>query len=100
MDEDTDAALMAAGHKMVAMQDELDSLRRWKSTHAPRLEALQGLLETAQREAAEGTEARASLASEREANAILTAEVEQLRAQAQRYRDQACRSVNELEFGA
>ncbi len=54
-------------------------LRRWKSTNAPRLEALQGLLEAAQREAAEGAEARATLASERAANARLTDEVDALK---------------------
>lgn len=54
-------------------------LRRWKSTNAPRLDALQGLLTAAQHEAHAGREAVASLASEREANALLTAEVEALR---------------------
>ena len=56
-------------------------LKRWKSTNALRLEALQGLLEHAQIEAARGTEAIASLESERAANAILTDEIEALRAE-------------------
>ena len=66
--------------RCLSAADEIAALRRWKSTHAPRLEALQGLKEHAQAEAALGTEARTSLASEREANAILTAEIEALRA--------------------
>jgi antitoxin component HigA of HigAB toxin-antitoxin module len=71
------AVLALAEQKQAAA---LADLRRWKSTHAPRIEALQGLLETAQREAAAGTEARSTLSSEREANTILTAEIELLRA--------------------
>lgn len=58
---------------------ELHDLKRWKSMQAPRIEALQGLLEHAQREAWAGREAIASLASERAANAILTTELERLR---------------------
>ena len=54
---------------------ELEQLRRWRSTNAPRLEALQGLLHTAQQEAHGAREAIATLASEREANAILTERV-------------------------
>lgn len=61
-----------------ALCAEVERLTRWKSTNAPRLEALEGLLATAQKEASAGKEAAASLASEREANAILTAEVERL----------------------
>lgn len=64
---------------LAAQAAELEALKRWKSTNAPRLEALQGLLTHEQHEAHAGREARASLASEREANAILTAEVEALR---------------------
>jgi hypothetical protein len=56
-------------------------LARWKSINAPRLEAKTGLLESAQLEAAAGQEAIATLASEREANAILTQENERLRAE-------------------
>jgi hypothetical protein len=55
------------------------ALKRWKSTNAPRLEALQGLLEHAQIEAAKGAEAIASLESERAANTILTDETAALR---------------------
>jgi hypothetical protein len=81
----TDAALIAYGRAVLALAElkqaaALADLRRWRSTHAPRIEALQGLLGTAQREAAEGTEARSTMSSEREANTILTAEVELLRA--------------------
>ena len=63
-----------------AAADEIERLRRWKSTHAPRLEALEGLLSTSQIEAAAGEEAIATLESERAANAILTDEIERLRA--------------------
>lgn len=58
--------------------DEIERLLRWKSTHAPRLAALEGLLKAAQVEAHKGLEARMSLASEREANALLTAEIERM----------------------
>lgn len=61
------------------LRDRLIDLSRWKSTHAPRLAALEGLLHTAQAEAHAGREAVATLASEREANARLTDEVERLR---------------------
>lgn len=60
--------------------DCVAELRRWRSTHAPRLDALQGLLATAQVEAHAGMEAVATLASERAANAMLSDEVERLRA--------------------
>ena len=70
----------------IGTADELAALRRWKSTHSPRLEALQGLKDRAQLDAYLGAEARTSLASEREANAILTAELEALRKDAERYR--------------
>jgi chromosome segregation ATPase len=63
---------------------ELHALKRWRSTNAPRLEALEGLLHTAQHELHGAREAVATLASEREANAILTAEVEALRKDAER----------------
>ncbi|MDE1997975.1 MAG: DUF4406 domain-containing protein [Burkholderiales bacterium] len=68
----------------MAIINERDQLARWKSTNAPRLEALDGLLADARAEAAKGAEAISSLASEREANAILTAENDQLRAQVER----------------
>jgi hypothetical protein len=80
------AARLERAEKLAAEGAELTDLKRWRSTNAPRLEALQGLLETAQREAAAGAEAIATLASEREANAILTGEVEALRKDAERYR--------------
>jgi hypothetical protein len=59
---------------------ECQELRRWKSTNAPRLEALEGLLRNAQISAAAGIEARKTLASERAANVFLTDENEALRA--------------------
>lgn len=65
---------------------EIWALRRWKSTNAPRLEALQSLLTSAQHEAHAGREAVTSLASERAANAMLTDEVERLRDEKERMR--------------
>ena len=59
---------------------EITSLRRWKSTHAPRLAAFEAAHKTAQADAEAGREAAATLASERAANALLTDEVERLRA--------------------
>lgn len=56
----------------------LVELRRWKSTHAPRLDALEALLTVAQRESAQGRESRETLESERAANALLTEQVQQL----------------------
>ena len=66
---------------LLAADAELLDLKRWKSTHAPRLAVLEGLLHAAQHEAHAGREAVATLASERAANALLTAEVEHLRAE-------------------
>ena len=60
---------------------ERDLLARWKSTHAPRIEALQGLLGASQIEAGIGAEAMATLLSERKANSILTDELDALRAE-------------------
>ena len=56
-------------------------LRRWKSTNAPRLEVLAELLSAAQKEAHAAREAIATLASEREANALLTAKVRKAEAE-------------------
>ena len=70
---------------LATAEAERDQLARWKSTNAPR-QALDGLLADARAEAAKGAEAISSLASEREANAILTAENDQLRAQVERLR--------------
>ena len=61
------------------LRAERDELRRWKSTHAPRLDALEGLLHAAQAKAVAGDEAIATLASERAANSILTGDVDGLR---------------------
>jgi hypothetical protein len=69
-----------------ALRAEVEALRRWKSTHAPRIEALQGLKDHAQQEAALGVEARTTLESERAANALLTDELEELRADAEHWR--------------
>lgn len=66
---------------------ERNALRRWKSTNAPRIEALEGLLSAARMEAAAGREAIATLASERAANALLTDEIERHAKQLQRWAD-------------
>ncbi len=75
---------------------EVEQLSRWKSTNAPRIESLEGLLEHERSEAAAGKEALVEirkvieeLASEREANAILTAEVERLKTVPMKYRRMA-----------
>jgi hypothetical protein len=68
----------------LALIAERDSLARWKSTNAPRIDALEGLKNKARADAAKGAEAILSLASERKANAILTSEVEALRAEVER----------------
>jgi hypothetical protein len=73
--QDLEAALLACPS---IVREEVQRLRRWKSTNAPRLDSLQGLLEHERREAALGVEARATLASERAANAILTDELDAL----------------------
>ena len=87
-----------APHRAVQLIDaaEVAELSRWKSTNAPRLEALQGLLDHERAEAAKGREAIASLASERAANAILTDEVAGLRAEVERLRT-ALAALNELD---
>jgi chromosome segregation ATPase len=80
--------------------DEIDRLRRWKSTHAPRLEALEGLLKHEQLEAAKGAEAVASLDSEREANAILSDELDRLRVQCKMLQDdKAALRETQAKFG-
>ena len=71
---------IAAGAMLREQAAEITRLRRWKSTHAPRLAALEALHKTAQADAEAGREAAATLASERAANALLTDEVERLRA--------------------
>jgi hypothetical protein len=63
-----------------ALRAQVAELARWKSTNAPRIEALEGLKEHYSVLADQGVEAIKTLASEREANAILTAENEALRA--------------------
>jgi hypothetical protein len=62
-----------------AYRIEAQNLRRWKSTMAPRIEALEGLLSAARAEAEAGRKAIATLEGEREANALLTAEIDRLR---------------------
>lgn len=80
--------------------DKLEELLRWKSTHAPRIEALEGLLAAAQQEAAAGREAVTSLASERAANELLTNEVERLRAAATELvaAERDCRTCRHFRF--
>lgn len=60
--------------------DKVEELLRWKGIHAPRLAALEELYRASQLDAGAGREAAATLDSERRANAILTEEVEALRA--------------------
>jgi chromosome segregation ATPase len=62
------------------LRARVEELARWRSTQAPRIEALEGLKNHYQELADRGVEANKTLASEREANAILTAEVDALRA--------------------
>ncbi len=69
---------------------EIEQLRRWKSTHAPRIQALEGLLRAAQIDAAKGAEAIASLDSERAANARLTNELEAAGREIDRLRPLTC----------
>lgn len=83
--------------------NECKELMRWKSTHAPRLKALEGLWHAAQREANASREAVATLASERASNALLTDEVERLRGDVAAERDriralvEAVRDANAAE---
>lgn len=77
MTKDTHITIpMARLIELETAEHERDILRRWKSTHAPRMDALEGLLHAAQAEAESGREAVATLDSERLANARLTAELE------------------------
>ena len=66
------------------LRAEVRDLKRWKSTMAPRIESLEGLLSFARAEAEAGREAIATLEGEREANAHLTKETERLRAEVTR----------------
>lgn len=67
---------MISARELAAKNAEL---LRWKSTHAPRITALEGLWRDAQSRLSRADEAIASLASERAANALLTDEAEKLR---------------------
>jgi hypothetical protein len=58
------------------MLAEIERVRRWKSLHESRIMGLEHLLKRAWRDAEAGREAIVSLASERAANASLTAECE------------------------
>jgi hypothetical protein len=69
-----------AADELETLRAEVKELGRWKSTNAPRIEALEGLKNHYHELAERGVEANKTLASEREANAILTAENEALRA--------------------
>lgn len=96
---------MAAQRQVAEQAAQIEALKRWKSTHAPRIDALEGLLHAAQINAHAGREAIARLASEREANALLTSEVEALRADAERWRyaiapgvDQSMRWLDVYEY--
>jgi hypothetical protein len=64
---------------------------RWKSIHGPRLAAIEALYRDRQLDEGAGREAAATLWSERQANAILTAEVARLEAE----RDAARREAME-----
>lgn len=77
--------IAAQAAEIARLQGERTELARWKSTHAPRLEALEGLLHAAQHEAHAGREAIATLASERAANAMLTNEADARRVAAERW---------------
>lgn len=80
-----------------SLRAEVEGLRRFKSINAPRLEALQGLKDHAEQEAAKGAEAIATVASERAANAILTDEVERLRADVAELVELVAETVNEWD---
>ena len=70
--------------RLSAVEAERDALARWKSTNAPRIRALEGLLEHSQIEAAAGREALQTLTSERAANEVLTNELAAAQAQVAR----------------
>ncbi|MCE2659523.1 MAG: hypothetical protein LW854_14985 [Rubrivivax sp.] len=79
--DEPDGDCQRAAETIERLHSEKLELLRWKGIHAPRLVAVEGLLREAQQEAAAGREAIANLASldsERQANAMLTAEVERL----------------------
>ncbi|MEN9489575.1 MAG: hypothetical protein RJA63_24 [Pseudomonadota bacterium] len=82
-----DALRHAITAALAAKDAEIEVLARWKSTNAPRLDALAGLLDAARANEVKGAEAIASLDSERAANAILTEEIERLKA---RLADSGC----------
>lgn len=84
-----------AADALTAQAAEIEALKRWQSTHAPRIEALEGLLHAAQIEAHAGREAIATLSSEREANALLTSEIEALRADAEPLRGKQTVAIDE-----
>lgn len=88
--------IRAAVAEADTLRRERDELRRWKSAHAPRLDALEGLLHAAQAKAVAGGEAIATLASERAANSILTGEVDGLRNE----RDAALAELAQAREGA
>jgi hypothetical protein len=63
------------------LEAERSEAVRWKSIHGPRLAAIEALYRDRQLDEAAGREAAATLWSERQANAILTAEVARLEAE-------------------
>lgn len=89
---------MSYAEKIEALIAERDALRRWKSTNAPRIEALAELLRTAQIDAEAGREALATLEGERAANALLTDEIATLRAKLAAAEARAERLAGALEW--
>ena len=73
-----------AADMLLQQAEQIEQLGRWKSTNAPRIEALEGLLAITQRQVSTSRESAQMLESERQANAILTTENESLKADAER----------------
>jgi hypothetical protein len=80
-----------AADTIARLEAERSEAVRWKSIHGPRLAAIEALYRDRQLDEAAGREAAATLWSERQANAILTAEVARLEAE----RDAARREAME-----
>jgi hypothetical protein len=70
-----------AADTIARLEAERSEAVRWKSIHGPRLAAIEALYRDRQLDEAAGREAAATLWSERQANAILTAEVARLEAE-------------------
>ena len=80
-----------AADTIARLEAERSEAVRWKSIHGPRLAAIEALYRDRQLDEGAGREAAATLWSERQANAILTAEVARLEAE----RDAARREAME-----